>query len=93
MEKSLGARIFVTGRPHICADIQTCLSRREASVVLGLTRDDINIFLHARLDEDETPDAMDGSQIAEILEKILGSTISETWAAAMVLRMTSWIIG
>ena len=86
LAKSPGARIFVTGRPHICPEIETRLAGRVTSVSLGPTREDIITFLHARLSEDETPDAMDSNLEAEILEKIPGS-ISEMWVAAMVLRI------
>jgi len=73
LEKSPGARIFVTGRPHICPEIETRLAGRVASICLAPTRDDIVGFLRVRLSEDETPDAMDSNLEAEILEKIPGS--------------------
>ena len=92
LEKSPGARIFLTGRPHICSEIETRLAGRATSISLGPARDDIIQFLHVRLSEDETPDAMDESLEADILEKIPGS-ISEMWAAAMVLRIKSRITG
>jgi len=76
LEKSPGARIFVTGRPYILTEIETRLFGRVKSVSLGPTRDDIVRFLRVRLSEDETPDAMDSSLEADILEKIPGS-ISE----------------
>ena len=73
LEKSPGARIFVTGRPHVCPEIETRLAGWVTSVSLGPARDDIVQFLRARLSEDETPDAMDSNLEAEILEKIPGS--------------------
>ena len=73
LEKSPGARIFVTGRPHICPEIETRLAGRVTSVSLGPAREDIVQFLRARLSEDETPEAMNESLEAEILEKIPGS--------------------
>jgi len=90
LAKSPGARIFVTGRPHICPEIETRLSGRVTSISLGPTRDDIIKFLHVRLSEDETPDAMDENLETEILERIPGN-ISEMWVAAMVLRIQSCI--
>ena len=72
IEKSPGARIFVTGRPHICSEIETRLAGRVASIAVGPAIDDILRFLRVRLREDETPDAMDQSLEAEILEKIPG---------------------
>ena len=70
LEKSPGTRIFVTGRPHIRAVVEKCLAGRVLSVSVCPTRDDIVRFLRARLREDETPDAMDESLEAEILETI-----------------------
>jgi len=70
LEKSSGARIFVTGRPHIRAEIERRLAGRVTSVPVGPARDDITGFLRVRLSEDETPDAMDESLEAEILEII-----------------------
>ena len=92
LEKSLGARIFVTGRPHIRPEIERCLAGRVASVSISPVREDIIGFLRARLSEDETPEAMDESLVAEILEKIPRS-VSEMWVAAMVLRILSYILG
>ena len=76
LENSLGGRIFVTGRPHIRAEMEMRLGGRVTTVSVGPTRDDIVRFLRVRLSEDETPDAMDSSLEADILEKIPGS-ISE----------------
>ena len=92
LEKSPGSRIFVTGRPHIRSEIETRLAGRVTAVSVGPTRDDIVRFLRVRLSEDETPDAMDESLEADILEKIPG-TISEMWAMAMMLRIQSRITG
>ena len=92
LEKCPDARIFVTGRPHIRPEIEIRLAGRVASVSVGPTREDIIRFLHARLSEDETPDAMDESLEAEILEKIPGN-ISEMWVTVMVPRIKSFIIG
>ena len=86
LEKSPGSRIFVTGRPHIRAEIETRLARRVTAISISPTRDDIVRFLRVRLSEDETPDAMDESLEADILEKIPGS-ISEMWAVAMMLTI------
>ena len=92
LEESPGARIFMTGRPHICPEIETRLAGRVTRISVGPTRDDIVRFLRVRLSEDETPDAMDSSLEADILEKIPGS-ISEMWVAAMVFRIQSVLIG
>ena len=71
LQKSPGARIFVTGRPHIRPEIRRRLSGRVvASLSISSNRDDIIRYLHSRLEEDTTPDAMDGSLEADILKKI-----------------------
>jgi len=88
LEKSPGTRVFVTGRPHIRVEIETRLAGRVTSVSICPTGDDIVRFLRVRLSEDETPDAMDESLEADILEKIPGN-ISEMWVAIMELRIPS----
>jgi len=70
LEKSPTARIFMTGRPHIRAEIEKRLSGRVMSLSIGPKKDDITTYLHARLGEDETPEAMDESLEADILEKM-----------------------
>ena len=92
LPKSPRTRVFVTGRPHIRAEIETRLAGRVRSLSICPTRDDIISFLRVRLSEDETPDAMDESLEADILGKIPGS-ISEMWVATMALRISSCTIG
>ena len=71
LKKAPGLRIFMTGRPHVQAEIEERLARRVISVLVGPTnKDDIITYLRARLADDETPDAMDGSLEADILKKI-----------------------
>jgi len=72
LEKSPGTRIFVTGRPHIRAEIEKHLAGRAISLSVSPSKDDITTYLHARLSEDETPDAMSESLEADILEQIPG---------------------
>ena len=70
LEKSPGTRIFMTGRPHIRSEIEKRLAGRAISLSVCPSKDDITTYLYARLGEDETPDAMDESLEADILEKI-----------------------
>jgi len=70
LEKSPRRRIFIIGRPHVRADVEKRLAGRVISVSVGPSKDDIMEYLRLRLDEDETPDAMDESLEADILEKI-----------------------
>jgi len=70
LQKCPGTRIFITGRPHVRPEIGRRLPGRVRSVSITPRRGDIIGYLRARLDEDTTPDAMDNSLEAEILEKI-----------------------
>ena len=84
LERSPGTRIFVTGRPHIRAEMEKRFAGRMISVSICPTRGDIIEYLRVRLSEDEMPDAMDESLEVEILEKIPES-VSEMWVGAMLL--------
>ena len=70
LDKSPRTRIFLTGRPYIRAEVEKSLAQRVVCVSISPTKGDIIRYLRARLDEDETPDAMDKSLEADILEKI-----------------------
>ena len=70
LEKSPRTRIFVIGRPHVRAEVEKRLAGRVISVSVGPSKDDIMEYLRLRLDEDETPAAMDKNLEADILEKI-----------------------
>jgi len=90
LEKSPETRIFITGRPHIRAEMERRLGGHMASVSLCPNKEDIIRYLRVRLGEDETPDAMDESLIADILEKIPES-VSEMYVA-MILGIPPRII-
>ena len=68
--ESPATRIFVTGRPHIRPEITRRLAGTVTSLPISTKRDDIIKYLHSRLGEDPTPDAMNGGLEAEILKKI-----------------------
>ena len=70
IQNSPSIRIFVTGRSHIRQDIGRHLSKKVGSVSVISRRGDIIRYLHSRLKEDTTPDAMDSSLEADILKKI-----------------------
>jgi len=70
LEKAPATRIFVTGRAYIRPEIGRCLAGRVTSVSISPKREDIITYLHTRLREDATPDAMDSSLEADILKKI-----------------------
>jgi len=83
LERTPSTRIFVTGRPHIRAEIEKRLPGRTISISVCPAKGDIIEYLRVRLSEDETPDAMDASLEGEILEKI-PENISEMWVGTMV---------
>jgi len=70
LEKSQSMRIFIIGRPHIRAEVERRLSGRVMSVSVGSSKGDIIEYLRVKLEEDETPEAMDKTLEAEILKKI-----------------------
>ena len=70
LDRSPATRIFVTGRPHIQAEMEKRLAGRVVRVSVCPTKGDIIGYLWVRLGEDETPDAMNASLEAETLEKI-----------------------
>ena len=78
LEKSPGTRIFITGRPHIRGEVERHLCGKVICVSLCPSKEDIIRYLRVRLGEDETPDAMDESLVADILEKIPDS-VSEMY--------------
>ena len=85
LRKSPNTRIFVTGRPHIRGEIGNRLSGRVTTILITPRRDDVIRYLHSRLAEDTTPDAMDGSLQADILKKI-PNDISEMYVEATALE-------
>jgi len=82
LRRSPDTRIFLTGRPHIQAEVRNRLSGRVTTMRITPRRQDIISYLHSRLDEDTTPDAMDSTLEAEILRKI-PENISEMYVKAM----------
>jgi len=82
LNKSPNTRIFVTGRPHIGTEIEERLTVRVIRVSIGPRKDDIITYLRAKLSDDETPDIMDESLKADILQRI-PEAISEMCVRAM----------
>jgi len=70
LKSSPHTRIFIIGRPHVRAEVEKRLPGRVTSVSVGPSENDIVGYLRLRLDEDETPEAMNESLEADILEKI-----------------------
>ena len=91
IQSSPGTRMFLTGRSHIEAEVGNRLSGRVTAMRITPRRDDVVSYLHSRLDEDSTPDAMDSSLKADILRKI-PEDISEMWVIATTPEKLSQVI-
>ena len=76
LQGSPGARIFLTGRSHILYEVDKHLAGKTATRSIAPIKDDIIIFLLAKLNEDTMPDAMDESLEEEIVQNI-PETVSE----------------
>ena len=76
LQKSPGVRIFLTGRPHIRGEINKHLPGGAATRAIIPNKNDIIIFLRAKLKEDTIPDAMDESLEEDIIKNI-SETVSE----------------
>ena len=84
LQKSPGTKIFVTGRPHIEPEIRRRLTGRVTCLPICTKRADIIRYLHSRLKDDTTPDAMDSCLEADILRKI-PEDLSEMYVEAATL--------
>jgi len=72
---SPGARVFLTGRPHIDDEIVGCFSKA-LRILLSPTYADIRSYLEMRLDGDTDPNAMDDELRADII-RIVPEKVSE----------------
>ena len=77
-------RIFIIARPHVRAEVEKRLAGRLTNLSVEPNKTDIIEYLRLRLDEDETPEAMNESLEADILEKI-PENMSEMYVEAILL--------
>jgi len=70
LRNSPSIRIFLAGRLQIRDEVEKHLSGRVMAVSIIPTKGDIVRFLRAKLKKDSTPDAMDKSLEADIIENI-----------------------
>jgi len=76
LQKSPGARIFLTGRPHVGDEVDKHFGQKAATRSVTPIKNDIVIFIREKLKEDTIPDAMDKSLEEEIIQNI-PETVSE----------------
>jgi len=91
LQKSPGTRIFMTGRPHVQAEVRKRLSGRVVTIAITPRKYDVIEYLRTRLKEDTNPDAMDSSLEADILRKI-PEDISEMYVEVTTLRKLPRVI-
>jgi len=91
LRKSPDTRVFMTGRPHVQAEVEKRLSRRVASIAITPRKTDVIGYLRTRLKEDSNPDAMNSSLEAEILRKI-PEDISEMYVGVTTLQKLPRVI-
>ena len=84
LQKSPATGIFMTGRPHIQAEIGKRLSGQVTSMAITTRKDDVTQYLRIRLKEDTNPDAMDSTLEADILRKI-PEDVSDMYVEATAL--------
>ena len=70
LQKSPSARIFLTGRPHIRTEVEKHLAGRAATRSITPTKNDMVLFLRAKLKEDTMRAAMNESLEEEIMRNI-----------------------
>ena len=70
LRKSPSIRVFLAGRLQIRDEVERYLSGRVVAVPIIPTKDDIVLFLRAKLKMDTMPDAMDKSLEADIIKNI-----------------------
>ena len=76
LQRSPGARIFLTGRSYIRGEVENHLARKAAIRSITPTKNDITRFIRAELRQDIVPDAMDRNLEDEIIQNI-SHTFSE----------------
>ena len=70
LQKSPGTRVFLTGRPYIQDEVGKYLAWGVATRSITPVRNDIILFLRAKLNEDTMPNAMGGGLKKEIFKDV-----------------------
>ena len=71
LTESPGARIYLTGRPHIRTEVEEYLAGRLASTSLLPAKDDITAFVRAKLREGTMQDTVDPRLEEDIIQDII----------------------
>jgi len=70
LTKAPGARLFLTGRPHIRDEVDNHLAEKAVTRPITSAGNDMITFLRAKLKEDSMPHAMDESLEEEIIQNL-----------------------
>lgn len=90
LQESPDVQLFLTGRPHVRAEVGKHLAEFSRIVIIRTTREDIIIYLRMKLEKDTEPDAMNESLKEEIMRSLPGA-VSETCvgAATYMFRLSA----
>ena len=86
------ARLFLTGRPQITAEVESYFPGEADMVKIEPTSDDIGRYIEERLKEDLDVDAMDQELRADI-RRVIPKRISGMYVLARDVRSTNWANG
>jgi len=80
---SPGVQLFLTGRPHVWAELKRYFDEELFVIPIKPTKEDIRRYLALKLEEDTDPDAMDSDLKDDIMRRIPDS-ISEMQVITML---------
>ena len=92
LQASSNTRIFITGRSHIRGEVERRLDGTAAFILIEPTGDGIVNYLREKLRNDTTPEVMNSTLEANIMESISqlsSETYVETNAGAKLCRATT----
>ena len=86
LEKSEGARIFITGRRHICGEIGRHLPGKVSMVPIKPNNEDIRGYIRMRLSQDASRSTIDSDSYLEAdMTKSLAENIPESYASNIII--------
>ena len=91
VQDSLDTRIFVTGRSHVCGEVERKLGQAANFVLIEPTGDGIVKYLREKMRNDTTPEMMSSALEADIMEwvpKICSQTYVGTSARTKLSKAT-----
>ena len=71
IQETLNTRLFLTGRPHICGELDKHLTRGVHTIQIVPDQGDIAQYLSRKIDDDEDPDLMTENLKKDIMKTML----------------------